>query len=559
MKLGFAEPGPTDYHFLTTPQSSQVVSFVFNRIEWSGVTNGPLDTGWIAKCAPYGHLSLLIPVLVGPQSGTPLTNSGSGQTTSPLDPTGAANPTLMTLADVTAGVWDTLYAEMFAIIAGAYPTATLRIGNEWYGQGWYPWNGSALGAAGKAAYQHLVTLARTINSTWTYEWMGCLDLSRANGYSFADVQSFYPGDSYVDYLSGDIYDCPQIGVAGQASWDIRAGQLAQCVSFAQAHGKPYNITEFGLQNIAQTGIGNDDDPDFLQAAYHWGREHENSLGWMMYFQNPPGVHADSWDGCLQNNPQSEAMFKALFGSWARQLAGETTHRFVTPDFGPIGAVKAIGSFVHARANGLKTLAVTPQTVGNVLVLSILSLGNAATVSAVTGGGVTTWTKAAGANPAFPAGTTGDSELWYGVVTTPGAATITITLAQTGVTILGCQEFSVGTPATWALDTSAASVSTSAEASGNYPPVTPSGPNRLYVGTAQFIGGVVGGATSGFTYKSGGGTYETNAQFVYNTVASNPTVQSPEWTQTSGFWSAVSGLLVGTPVDPTAGSHRLRLA
>jgi hypothetical protein len=279
------------------------------------------------------------------------------------------------------------------------------------------------------------------------------------------------------------------------------------------------------------------------------RANANSLGWALFF-NPAW-----WDGRLQNNPQSEAVFRALFVKWAQELAGNTQQRFATPGFGPIGAVSATGTFVHAKANGLKTLNVNPSAVGNVLVLSILNLGINVAVSAVSGGGVTTWTKIVNANPGTAEG---DSELWYGVITSTGAATITKTDIESGAAIMGCQEFTIGTPATWAVDTSAASTSTSAAASGNYPSVTPASFNELYVGTALLLGGSSGGATSGFVYKSGGVTYEPNAQYVYSTSPASGVAQSPPWTQTSGLWSAASALITATPVTPGTGAHRLRM-
>lgn len=551
MLLGLSFPQLTDYQYLTVPKSSQMVCTVMNRIVWNaGDDSGPLDsgtqaTGWRSMMAGYAKTSLLIPVLVG--TGT----NGSGQVTSPLDSSGAANPTLMTLAAVAAGTWDTLYTTCFTNIATYYPNTVLRIGNEWFGSSWYPWNGPSQGYAGKAAYQHLVTLARSINSNFKFEWLGCLDLSDAGGYSYTDVQNFYPGDTYVDYLSADVYDVATLGKVGQAMWDLDVLRMSQCLQFAQAHGKPYCITEWGLQNVAQTGVGNNDDPAYIQAAYHWMRTNQASLGWTTFF-NPL-----SWDGRLQNNPQSEAMFKALFVPWARELAGETTHRFVTPGYGQIGGISAVGAFTHGRANALKTLAVAPQAVGNVLVLAaLINAFGAGSVASISGGGVTTWTRMAQSN----VGTLeGDTELWYGVVTSTGPSTLTLTSAHTNVATLGCQEFTIGTPATWAVDVTATSTATTQAASGNYPSVTPTGVLELYVGAALMGGGAVGGSGAGFTRYQGGLTFEPNSQYVFNPVASNPTAQSPAWTQTSGYWSAASALLTATPATAGKGAHRLRLA
>jgi hypothetical protein len=537
--------------------SQALVTWEINRIVWtSGDGSGMFDSGWLAHATGHQHVTLNFPPLIGPQTGTPLTNSGSGETTSPYNPSGAAVPTTMTLTDVASGVWDTLYTQGLENIAGTLPTATLRIGGEMYGPGWYPWCGVALGSEMQAAYQHLVTLARSINSSFTFEWNGALDLSTVNGYSLANIESLYPGNSYVDYITADVYDTLP-GGNGVASWASRASELAGPLAFAQSQGKPYCLTEFGIQNYAQTGAGNNDDPAFIQAAYFWGQANQASLGWMSFFNNPPGGYGTPWDGCLQDNPQTAAIYSALFGAWAQQLAGTiTAPRFYTPGFGQIGAINTVGSFTSNSGTGLKTLAVGAGTIGDMRVLAILNTGITGTVSAVAGGGCATWTKIVNANPGTPEG---DAELWYGTITSASPGTITVTDSEAGTGILGCQEFSIGTPATWAVDTSAASSSTTQAASGNYPSVTPAGKLELYIGTANLPGGGIGGTTAGFTYLSGGASFQAGAQFVYSAAANNPTAQSPAWTQTLGYWAAVSALITGTPVDPTKGTHRLRVS
>lgn len=560
MLLGFAQPLPTDWlDYLTVPRSAGSMGWALNGHVWTEPDHGGgmFDTGWVAQVAGAAHVSFLMWPLIGPQIGTPLLNSGSGQSLSPVTPANVATPTVMTLADVTAGVWDAMFTAGFTNIAAYVPDATFRLGQESYGPGWWAWGGSALGAAYKATFQHLVTLARGISPAFTFEWNGAAALPNVNGYSVADVADFYPGDGYVDYISADPYDTNDT-LPGQRGWDYYVTQMTPGLDLARAHGKPYCLAEWGIQNFAQTGHGHDDDWAYVQAAYQWMRANAASLGYVHFFQNPPSVFTNTpWQGCLQDNPQSAALFRALFGAWAHEIAGTTLPRFVTPGFGPIGAVSAVGTFAHASGTARKTLDVTPTAVGDVLVLSILNLAIDTAVSAVTGGGVTTWHKIVNANPGI---TEGDTELWYGVVTTVGAATITVTDLETSQAILGCQQFSVGTPATWAVDTSAASVSTSAATSGNYPSVTPAGRNELYVGTALLIGGGVSGGTAGFNYLSGSfGGYEPNAQFVYQLVSSTPTACAPAWTQTSGKWSAVSALLTASPVTPGLDSHRLRLS
>lgn len=547
--------------YLLVPKAAAVTNVEIHRREWSGVPRGIYDSGWKTKAAGYARVLLSIwPQVGGPAgvgNGTPPDAfSGSGSTLCPVDPNGDPNPTSMTLDDVTAGVWDGLWSGGFANVAATYPNAILNICPEMYGPGWWPHSGIGMGYKNRDAYRHLVTLARSVSSTFEFNWNGGFDLHTVNGYGPTDITNFYPGDSYVDYISADVYDTLP-GGSGAASWASRAAELDVGVAFAKVHGKPYCINEWGLQNFAQTGVGNDDDPVFIQEAYKWCRANEPYLGYVNIFNNGPGDSDYSgtlWDGGLWNNPQSAATFKALFGAWARNLAGQTTHRFVTPGLGQIGGVVPVGTIVHARSGALKTLAVNPTAVGNLLVLTVINVGFNFTVTSVTGGGVTTWTLLSRANPGAPEG---ETEIWVGTITTAGAATITANSVQGGVTALGCQEFSIGTPATWAIDTTAASTDTTQAASGNYPSVTPTGLIELYVGAASLPGGTTGGNTGGFNYQTGGLTFEPGAQFVYKASCTTPDAQSPGWTQTSSYWSAVAGTIKPTAVTTGGGSHRLR--
>src|ERR1035437_8463999 len=110
------------------------------------------------------------------------------------------------------------------------------------------------------------------------------------------------------------------------------------------------------------------------------------------------------------------------------------------------AITAVGSTASASGTGLKTLAVSPTTIGDVLVLAVGSSSATVQISAVSGGGVTTWTRLIFANPTQP--TQSDSELWFGPITATGARTITITTTAGSTIGLFARQFTIGTPATW---------------------------------------------------------------------------------------------------------------
>ncbi|HUY22655.1 MAG TPA: DUF6531 domain-containing protein, partial [Acidimicrobiales bacterium] len=80
------------------------------------------------------------------------------------------------------------------------------------------------------------------------------------------------------------------------------------------------------------------------------------------------------------------------------------------------SIRAVGSFVHNSANGLTTLSVSPQAVGDAEVLSVEVSSGSITVSSVSGGGAT-WSKLTNSVDSSQAR---DVELWLGTVTTTGS-------------------------------------------------------------------------------------------------------------------------------------------
>jgi hypothetical protein len=53
------------------------------------------------------------------------------------------------------------------------------------------------------------------------------------------------------------------------------------------------------------------------------------IAFVAWFQNLQGRPTTDGGGALQRNPNSAQVFTSLFGAWARQLAGDTTHRFIS--------------------------------------------------------------------------------------------------------------------------------------------------------------------------------------------------------------------------------------
>ena len=92
----------------------------------------------------------------------------------------------------------------------------------------------------------------------------------------------------------------------------------------------------------------------------------------------------------------------------------------------------------------------PEAAGDVLAVTVLA-GNSSDpqpyITAVSGGGVTTWSKAVQWAPTTS--TDSDMEIWWGVVTATGASNIDLTWDTTpGGSAAIVQEFSAPAGATW---------------------------------------------------------------------------------------------------------------
>ena len=179
-------------------------------------------------------------------------------------------------------------------------------------------------------------------------------------------------------------------------------------------------------------------------------------------------------------------------------------------------ISGVGTLASNVASGLTTLAVTPATAGDALIVSIWALSPTATVSSVSGGGVTTWTKIEGFENSYPS----DQELWMGTVTSTGSSTITVGFSGsvTGDLVeLSAKEFTagLGTSTAWSVDTAAAQ-NNGSSTSVPFPILTPAGSSELYFGYGGVPGTSSAGSTSGFTYAGTAGS---------NVIAYDPGVSS----------------------------------
>lgn len=204
-------------------------------------------------------------------------------------------------------------------------TSILRIGREFNGN-WYPWSPVITRDPPVhyiAGYNHIVSLLKALPETnFTYMWnpmLGQQDIGR-------NVEDFYPGNNYVDYIGLDVYDWgnyPTLTappfyrtLAEQESnfhfMQVMPNGFNAWRAFSRNMSKPLAYPEYGLQ-IWMSGnsyYGGGDDAFFI-------RQMENyvSASFMaaMWEDNYSGLfEADDVPARVVKVPESRAQFLASY-------------------------------------------------------------------------------------------------------------------------------------------------------------------------------------------------------------------------------------------------------
>lgn len=198
------------------------------------------------------------------------------------------------------------------------------------------------------------------------------------------------------------------------------------------------------------------------------------------------------------------------------------------------------SYVNAWSNNgtsVTTVTVSPASKGNLLVLFSHATNNV-TITGVSGGGVTNWTKVTSNTNTTGQG---NNEMWRGVVTTTGSATATVTYsAAAGVNEIAAQEFTMGSASgTWAIDTSGTAINSGNQTAINYPALTPASSSELYTGYAWSQYTMSAGTTPGFTYvATSGGKFTSYDKNVTGGTSINPTATQ----STAGNYNAIAAVV-----------------
>ena len=194
--------------------------------------------------------------------------------------------------------------------------------------------------------------------------------------------------------------------------------------------------------------------------------------------------------------------------------------------------------VNKTGNGTATLTVVPQHVGDLEVMAVKVGSATVKVSSVMGGGVGTWTRDEGPYTGYAGN---DLEIWSGVVTITGSATVLVTFSASVSSIhtaLADQEFtaSTGSSTPWSLDTAAGLANTSST-TVTLPPLTPAVTPELFFGYSAVANTGSAGTTSGFTY-----TVTSDADVVVTATNVTAPVQPTAKQSPAGVSGAVAVLI-----------------
>jgi hypothetical protein len=165
-----------------------------------------------------------------------------------------------------------------------------------------------------ACYRHAATAIRATDPDVLLDWT-------INGHGTPSSvcggrsTNCYPGDAYVDIVGIDNYDhFPAVRTV--ADFDRVAAQpdgLDWLFAFAQAHGKPFSVGEWGVVPGATDGRG---DPEFVRWMHDWFARHAPSLAYEAYFSDceTGGVHSTLFGttAACAGNAAAAAAYRSLF-------------------------------------------------------------------------------------------------------------------------------------------------------------------------------------------------------------------------------------------------------
>jgi Glycosyl hydrolase family 26 len=226
------------------------------------------------------------------------------------------------------------------LVANGFGTSYIRLGWEfnatWMGYSICNEEGSGLTSWAKdfvPAYQNIVTSMRSVKgANFKFIW-NPIDSSNVSC-AGVSMESFYPGDKYVDVVALDVYDGISQATSDSARWSdllngVNAGHwtsvapdpingqkfegygLDWLAAFGKEHNKEVSIPEWGL-DATSFDAGGGDDAYFVTQMANW--INANATGPAIFWNYGGGtLPLDIPNYTNGNTPNATAAFKAAFG------------------------------------------------------------------------------------------------------------------------------------------------------------------------------------------------------------------------------------------------------
>ncbi|EAU62480.1 putative secreted protein [Stigmatella aurantiaca DW4/3-1] len=234
------------------------------------------------------------------------------------------------LAECAQGLYDFRFRALANnMVSHGLQNSIIRLGWEFSGS-WMPWySGGGRQANFAACFRRIVTAMRAAQPSagFQFDWNPNYDIASS------DLAATYPGDAYVDYIGLDMYDQGWNGLypvpAGctgscelgrwQTVWNNQfAPALTKFRTFAQSHGKPLSVPEWGVNDALTTGGG--DDTHYVKQMLAFIFDPANNVAYHSYFDVQAGdghhqlSHVDNAGGnTFQTEfPNAAAAFKSHY-------------------------------------------------------------------------------------------------------------------------------------------------------------------------------------------------------------------------------------------------------
>jgi hypothetical protein len=259
----------------------------------------------------------------------------------PMMPCGASStscsPNASEFDAVASGADDGYYKTLAQnLIAGGFGSSYIRLGWELQGS-WFPWN--ICNADGQKdfvpAFRNIVTSMRSASGA-NFKFIWNPDDS-SNTSCSGQVEDYYPGDSYVDMVSVDVYDTNGGSDTDSTRWTellngVNAGGwtattpepingqtfegygLNWLVAFAREHDKEIGLPEWGLWSTSSNGGG--DDSYFVNQMAAWIKSY--ATGPTIFWNYDNGADATVLtipDETTGDVPDATSAFKSDFAGY----------------------------------------------------------------------------------------------------------------------------------------------------------------------------------------------------------------------------------------------------